>query len=251
MDNYPQAVATIANDYMERMKTQLGLVPVRERDEFLREIESHVFEAYHQTPGDDEIARILAVLRNLGEPGEVVADRLPGAMVRSGTTRSVPLHVLAGILIALFGIPLGFGGVAVFVGVLVTLAAMVATYYVAMGALFFTAALFVCLGLVRSYSPGLWDRLVTVGVIHIDWKLEQILSYLSAEGQGVLLIVVGAVALAAGLAMLWGGRYLIRGLRFLYSVGFDTLRRLAQTARRKLRSTRAAGFEVPRFSFVK
>ena len=75
-------------------------------------------------------------------------------MVRSGTSRSVPLHVLAGILIALFGIPLGFGGVAVFVGALVMLTVMVASYYLAMGALFLTAALFVCMGLVRSYRPG-------------------------------------------------------------------------------------------------
>ena len=76
----------------------------------MREIQSHVYEAYQQMPGEDDVARIFAVLRNLGEPGEVVADRLPGAMVRSGTRRNLPLYVAGGILIALFGIPLGFGG---------------------------------------------------------------------------------------------------------------------------------------------
>ena len=113
MNNYPEVVAKIAHDYLERVKAQLQLVPVRERIEFLREIESHIYEAYQQTPGEDDVARILAVLRNLGEPAEVVSDRLPGTMVRAGTKRNVPLFVVGGILIALFGIPLGFGGLGV------------------------------------------------------------------------------------------------------------------------------------------
>ena len=76
MNNYPEVVAKIASDYLERVKSQLRLVPTREQNEFLREIESHLYEAYRQTPGDDDVARILAVLRNLGEPAEVVSDRL-------------------------------------------------------------------------------------------------------------------------------------------------------------------------------
>ena len=121
MNSYPEAVAKIANDYLERVKSQLRLVPLREQNEFLAEIESHVYEAYQQTPGDDDIARILAVLRNLGEPAEVVYDRLPRTMARSGAKRNVPLYVIGGIFIALFGIPLGFGGLGVMIGILAKL----------------------------------------------------------------------------------------------------------------------------------
>src|SRR5271167_172680 len=103
MSNYPDVVAKIVSDYLERVKSQLRLVPVREQSEFLREIESHVYEAYQQTPGEDDVARILAVLRNLGEPAQVVSDRLPGAMLRSGAKRKIPLYIIGGILIALFG----------------------------------------------------------------------------------------------------------------------------------------------------
>ena len=60
------------------------------------------------------------------------------------------------------------------------------------------------------------------------------------------MIVAGSVALAAGLAMLWGGTYLLRGLRFIYSLAFDWVRRLAQAGRRKLRSSRDSGFALPR-----
>lgn len=93
MNSYPEVVAKIANDYLERVKSQLRLAPVRERNEFLAEIESHLYEAYQQTPGEDDVAGILAVLRNLGEPAEVVSDRLPRTMARSGTKRNLPLYV--------------------------------------------------------------------------------------------------------------------------------------------------------------
>jgi len=65
------------------------------------------------------VARILAVLRNLGEPAEVVAERLLGSFVRSGVKRLLPVRIAGGVLIALFGIPLGFGGAAVLTGLLV------------------------------------------------------------------------------------------------------------------------------------
>lgn len=110
MNSYPEVVEKIADDYLERVKSQLPLVPIREQSEFLAEIESHLYEAYQERPEEDEVARILAVLRNLGEPAEVVSERLPRTMARSGKTRSLPLYVVGGILIALFGIPLGFGG---------------------------------------------------------------------------------------------------------------------------------------------
>jgi len=116
MNPYPEVVAKIAGDYMERVKSQLRLVSTQEQGDFLREIESHLYEAYQQMPGEDDVARILAVLRNFGEPAEVVSDRLPGALVRSGTKRNLPLYVAGGILIALFGLPLGSAGAGVLVG---------------------------------------------------------------------------------------------------------------------------------------
>ena len=65
MSNYPEAVARIADDYLERVTAQLRLVPAQEHDEFLREIKSHVYEAYQQTPGEDEVARIRCAIAPL------------------------------------------------------------------------------------------------------------------------------------------------------------------------------------------
>ena len=137
MINYPETVARIADDYLERVKTQLRLLPASEREEFLGEIRSHIYEAYHEAPCEDEVARILAVLRNLGEPVDMVADRLPRSMVRQGAVRNLPLYVLGGILVALFGLPLGFGGVAVLMGLLLALGGIVMAYYALAGSLLF------------------------------------------------------------------------------------------------------------------
>ena len=234
MMDFPEAVAKIANDYLDRVKAQLRLVPVPEQNEFLMEIRSHIYEAYQQAAGEDDVAKILAVLRKLGEPSEVVSDRLPGAMVRSGTKRYLPLHLVSGILIGLFGIPLGFGGVAVLAGILFTLAGIAVVFYGTMGVVFLTGLLFLGLGLTRIYEPGVWDRLVTNGFIHFDRPVADFLDQLPPGGQGLLLILIAAVFIACGLGMLWVGRYLNRGLRFLFNLAFDRARRAAQAVRGKL-----------------
>ncbi|MBZ5727957.1 MAG: DUF1700 domain-containing protein [Acidobacteriia bacterium] len=251
MSQYPEVVATIANDYLERLKSRLCLVPARERDEFLREIQSHIYEAYQQTPGEDGAARILAVLRKLGEPADVVSDRLPGAMLRSGVKRYLPLHVLVGILIALFGIPLGFGGVAVLAGILVTLAAIVATYYVTVGVFFLTGALFLFSGLTRIYRPELWDKLVALGFIQLDGRVAEFLDQMSPAGQGFLMIVFASVFIASAWGMLWLGKYLLRGLRLLFSLAFDWVRQWAQSARRSLHRDKGERPVVGNVSFAK
>lgn len=248
MNDYPEAVATIANDYLERVKTQLSLVPAREQDEFLREIQAHIHEAYQQTTGPDDVARILAVLRNLGEPAEVVADRLPKAMVRSGAKRNLPLYIAAGILIAWFGIPLGFGGAAVVVGLLIALAGVVFAYYMVAGSFLLVGASFMSLALIRVILPELWDKLVNLGFIRFEGPVE-VVNHLSPTGQAFLLLVVASVFAASGLGLLRLGKSLLRGLRFLLSLIFDRTRAFAQRVRRRLRRARPAEAPVGQVSF--
>lgn len=235
MSNYPDLVATITSDYLARLKAQLRLVPVAEQQEFLKEIESHIYEAYQQTPGDDELARILAVLRKLGEPADVVSDRLAESMMRSGTRRNLPLFVLGGIVIALFGLPLGFGGVGVLIGILGTLAGLLVAFYATSGAVLLTGALLAACGLARLYQPELWERLLRLGVIRMDAQVGDFMYQLSPGEQGVVMLMLGLVLLAAGVGMLRLGKHLVRGLRFLGSLVFDWMRQTAQRVRSKLR----------------
>lgn len=247
MDNYPEIVAKIANDYLERVKAQLRQVPAREREEFLTEIGSHLYEAYQNTPGDDDVARILSVLRNLGEPAEVVADRLPGTMMRSGRRRNLPLYIVGGIFIALFGIPLGFGGLSVLVGLLMALAGMLTAFYATAASILLAGAMFTLLGLSRILLPGLFDRMVELGFIQLGGPVGEFLAHFSPWDQGLFMILFAAVLLAAGFGMLWLGRYLFRGLRFMAGLLFDWMRRLAHRVRRTLAGENR---ETPRVSQV-
>jgi uncharacterized membrane protein len=251
MSSYPDAVAKIAVDYLERVKSQLRLVPAHEQVEFLREIESHLYEAYQQTPGEDDVARILAVLRNLGEPAEVVSDRLPGSMVRSGAKRNLPLYVVGGILIALFGLPLGSAGVGVLVGLLAALAGVLVAYYAVAGSFLLVGALTMLLGLTRIILPQLFDRLVVLGYVQMNGPVGDFFDNFPPFYQGLLMILFASLFAGAGWGMLWVGRYLLRGLRFLFSLTFDWMRRFAQGARRKLRRDNRESPQLGKVSFVK
>jgi uncharacterized membrane protein len=234
MNQYPDAVAAIANDYLERVKAHLRLLPASEQEDFLREIQSHLHEAYDRTPGSDDVARILGVLRSFGEPAEVVSDRLPQAMVRSGTGRKLPLYIAGGWLVALFGLPLGAGGFGVLVGLLAALAGLLVAYYAVAGSLLLTGAITLVLGLTRLIAPEVWDKLVRIGVIHLDGPA-QFPERLSASDEALIVMALGAMLLAGGWGLLKLGTNMIRGLRFLFNLVFDWMRRFAQEIRRRLR----------------
>lgn len=234
MNNYSDAVEKIVDNYVDRVKARLRPVPARERDEFLQEIRSHIYESYLQAADGDDVTRILAVLGKFGEPAEVVSDRLSETLMSSGTRRKFPLHIVAGILIALFGIPLGFGGVAVLAGVLVALTGVVLSFYAIVAVVFLTGTLLLVLGLTRIYEPAVWDRLLTYGVIQMDGPVAGFFDQLTPLGQGLLMMVLAGVFVVCGLAMLWLGKYLTRGLRFLFILVFDWIRKLATRIRHQI-----------------
>jgi uncharacterized membrane protein len=252
MNPYPEVVAKIAGDYMERVKSQLRLVSTQEQGDFLREIESHLYEAYQQMPGEDDVARILAVLRNFGEPAEVVSDRLPGALVRSGTKRNLPLYVAGGILIALFGLPLGSAGAGVLVGLLAAVAGLLVAYYAVAGSFLLVGAVTMLMGFLRILLPQVFERLVTLGYIQFNGPVGEFLDNFSPAYQGLLhhpvcqLICRGRLGHAVN-----GEPYMLRGLRFLFSLTFDWMRRLGQGARRRLRREPRDEPRLSRVSYVK
>jgi uncharacterized membrane protein len=237
MNQYPDAVTAIANDYLARVRTHLRQLPLSEQEDFLKEVRSHLYEAYDRTPGTDDVARILSVLRGFGEPAEVVSDRLPEAMVRSGTGRKLPLYIVGGVLIALFGLPLGAGGFGVLIGLMGALAGLLVAYYAVAGSIILVGAITMLLGFTRLIAPEFWDKLVRIGVIHMDGPA-QFLEGLPPSDEALIFMLFAAILLAAGWGMLKGGKHMIRGLRFLFSLVFDWMRRSAQDIRRRFRGER-------------
>jgi len=116
--------------------------------------------------------------------------------------------------------------------VLAALVAVIFSYYAAAGSIVLSGVVVMVCGLLRMFASGLWDKLVEHGYIQIKGPPAEFLDLLSPFGQGILLLLVGAMLAAAGLAMIWLGRYLLRGLRFFGSLLADWVRRSARALRR-------------------
>ncbi|MBN2265078.1 MAG: hypothetical protein JW775_04605, partial [Candidatus Aminicenantes bacterium] len=99
-------VAQIVDNYLERLRKGLRGIPAKDQDELVKEINSHIYESFRADPTPDEVNRILKVLDKLGEPSDVISARMPEAMVTLGKKRKLPFLILAGVLIAFFGVPL-------------------------------------------------------------------------------------------------------------------------------------------------
>jgi uncharacterized membrane protein len=234
MIRYSEVVDKIVEDYLHRLRLQLHRVPASDVDEMVEEIRSHIHESYGAESHGDEVDRILAVLKRLGEPADVVAERLPDAIVTAGKTRKLPLYILAGILIGFFGLPLGFGGVAVLVGVLAAITAAMIAFFASAAALVLIGLFGVGLGLLRLFRPEFWDQLVERGFIHVGEPVAQFLDLLSPAGQGLALVLFFLVVAACGLGLLWLGKYMLQGLKFLFNLVLEKGKTLAKKRPQRL-----------------
>lgn len=220
-NHFPPAVEKIVANYLERLTARLSAMPAGDAAELAGEIRSHIYESYQAEPGGDEIDRILAVLKRLGEPDEVIASHLPSAMTRLGTKRKLPLYILGGVLIALFAAPLGIGALGLLVGLLAALVGLLIGYFAAAVSLVvagFAGAMACFLSLVApSFIQSLNEHF---GVQLISWG--------PFAGDPVLGAVLGLIAClmltALGLLMVYSAKFLWRGLRFVVQLFAERVR---------------------------
>ncbi|HET9132071.1 MAG TPA: hypothetical protein VFO86_14040, partial [Terriglobia bacterium] len=117
---------------------------------------------------------------------------------------------------------------------LVALAGIVLSFYATMAVVFLTGTLLLVLGLTRIYEPAVWEKLLAYGVIQMDGPAAVLFDQLTPLGQGVFMIVLAGVFVMCGLAMLWLGKYLTRGLRLLFALVFDWIRKLTARIRHRV-----------------
>jgi len=219
--NYPPTVSQIVDDYLTRLKSQLRGMPEPDRDELAREIASHIYESYSNEPGSDEVARILAVLRRIGEPSEAIAAKASPAIVAMGRKHKLPFYILAGVLIAFFGMPLGLGGLGVLIGILAAIAGLLVAYFASAVALVIGGLGGVICSVIYLTDPGFFERL---GGHFMDFGGEHL--FVSPVAEGIVGIIVSLILCACGLGLLWLGRYMLRGLRFLLNWCLEKIRSL-------------------------
>lgn len=257
-NNYPDAVAKIVNDYLERLGAAARHIPPDEAAELLRETDSHIYEAYHETACDDEVVRILAVLRKLGEPSGLVPGLVgvapeqtmtAPAAPSSGWRRFVSWKVPVAMAVALFAVPVGVASAAAVAFALLAMCLALIAYYAFTGVTLVAGALFVAGGLTQVHLPGLWERLIAAGVVEMDGPLTELLGPLSIADQGLFMIVFGIVFAAVGFGMQRLGRYMVRGLRYLIAGGYESLTRVAKAARTSWRQ-RGTAAPLRQWEFV-
>jgi len=113
---------------------------------------------------------------------------------------------LGGLFVALFGIPIGAGGVGVLVGLLGAVAGLLVAYFAVTGGVLLVGALFMLVGLIRFAMPHLWDNLVSAGFIQMNGPPAEFLDRFSPVDQGIIMIVLAGIFGVAGLGLLWMGK---------------------------------------------
>jgi len=206
-------VAQIVDSYLARLRKGLSGIPARDQDELVKEINSHIYESYRNDTEGDEVSRILRVLDKLGEPSEVLSSRMPEAMMTVGKKRKLPFLILAGVLIAFFGVPLGLGGLGAAIGLIIGLLALVVSFYVVAFSLILTGWLSAVFMIVRIFSPGFLDPWIDIYPLVSDPTFNTVI------------YIVGALLIAAlGFGLLWLGSRLMRGVRFVFRFLFEKMR---------------------------
>jgi uncharacterized membrane protein len=205
--------AQIVDNYLARLRTGLRGIPAKDQEELIREINSHIYESFRNDPTPDEVARVLKVLDKLGEPSAVISARMPEAMVTLGKKRKLPFLILAGALIAFFGVPLGLGGLGAAVGLVIALLGLVFAFYIVAFSLILTGWLGAVVLAVRAFKPDFLDPYMSIYPLVPDPTLN------------IVIYILGALLMAAvGFGMLWLGTRLMRGMKFVFRLLVQKIR---------------------------
>lgn len=219
-NNYSEPVEKIINNYLKRLKKHLKGFPEKDQAELVKEIHSHIYESYVNDPTENEIERIFNVLDKLGEPADVISSRMSTTMVSIGKKKKLPLYILAGILIALFGLPLGIGGISILLSVFLTVCVLILTFYIIAFSLIIAGWIGLVVSIIRFINPYFLDPYVVMTPLFTDPTLNSI-----------IYIVASILTAAIGIGFLWLGKYLLQGMKFLSYMTFEKIRE----ARRKRR----------------
>lgn len=206
-------VAQIVDNYLERLKKGLRGIPAKDQDELVKEINSHIYESFRNDPTPDEVTRILKVLDKLGEPAEVISARMPEAMVTLGKKKKLPFLILAGLLIAFFGVPLGASGIGLVAGLVIAILGFILAFYVLAFSLILTGWLAAVVLIIRLIVPGFLDPWMDIYPLVADPTFN------------TLIYVLGALLIAAlGFGLLWLGSRMMRGIRFVFRLLFAKIK---------------------------
>jgi uncharacterized membrane protein len=222
-NHFPPAAEKIIADYLEKLRALLKGMSETDQQEILAEIRSHLYESFASDGEGDEIDRALRALKRLGEPDEVVSSRVGTSITSLGKQKKSLLYILAGFLIVIFAAPLGMGGLGLVAGLLAFLAGLLVAYFAT--AVVFVVSGFICAlaGLIAIISPGLFLEINR-------WAGEAVFQFGPFQNHpqvaGLLTLIIAMMLAALGLLMLWSGKHIWRGLRFVFHLALGKIHSL-------------------------
>lgn len=212
-NGFSGAVAQIVDNYLAKLAKGLKGFPAKDREELVREIHSHIYESFRNDPTENEVERILKVLDKLGEPADVISSRMPDSMVKMGKKKKLPFYILAGALIAFFGVPLGMSGLGLAVALILGVLSLILAFYVVAFGLILSGWLGALVMIIRIFSPGFLEPWVEYYPLVADPSLNTII------------YIAGCFLIAGlGFGMLWLGIRMMRGVRFVFRFLFHKIR---------------------------
>jgi uncharacterized membrane protein len=222
-NHFPPTAEKIVADYLEKLTSQLQGMNEADRQEILAEIRSHIFESFSSDGEGDEIDRALRALKRLGEPAEVVSSHVGASVTQLGKKKKSLLYILAGFLIVIFAAPLGMGGLGMVVGLLAGLFALLVGYFATAVALVVSGFIGALVGLIAIVSPDIFLEINR-------WAGEAVFQFGPFQNNpqvaGILALILSLMLAALGLLMLWSGKHIWRGLRFVFRLVMDKIRSL-------------------------
>jgi uncharacterized membrane protein len=219
-NHYPPHVQKIVNDYLERVKGHLKGMPDQDQQESVQEIKSHIYESYANDKTEDEVDRILNVLRKLGEPSKVFSEKMPDTMVKMGKSRNLPLYILSGVLIGLFGIPIGVTGIGIIFSILGAVVALVAAYFFTAVGLIAGGFFGMVVSIIRIADPAFLDQFLE----RLNIEIMHPFYFSSPVTEGIIGLIASMLIGVVGVLMLIFGKYIFRGMRFLYNVSLEKIK---------------------------
>ena len=206
-------VAQIVDNYLERLKKGLKGISAKDQEDLVKEIHSHIYESFRSDPTPDEVTRVLKVLDKLGEPAAVISARMPDAMVTLGKKKKLPFLILAGLLIAFFGVPLGMSGIGLVAGIIIAILGLVLAFYVLAFSMILTGWLAAVILIIRLVVPGFLDPYMDIYSLVPDPTFN------------LVIYIIGALLISAiGFGLLWVGSRMMRGIRFVFRFLFDKIK---------------------------
>ena len=215
-NDFSEPVGKIVDNYLRKLKTHLKGLPANDQEELVKEIRSHIYDSFRSDATENEVDRILKVLDKLGEPADIISSRMSPAMMKMGKKKKLPLYILAGITIALFGVPLGLGGISLLLAFFLTILTLVFSYYLIAGSLLICGWLGMIVSILVFINPNFLDFLgpeVQLSPLTPDPTLNAVIS-----------LALSVVLSVVGIVLIWLGKYMMRGIRFLFHLTFEKIR---------------------------